>query len=158
MKNHHAISCYDKNLCLKPNLEIWLSLLFLLGPYLVLILSIVNLKDKTGLIDMVYASRQAMTLSALAGVPATFLAYAWTKRKLGASPFVRKIWRKGRTLLAVSALLNAFAVFAPFWLKIAHKITLVNWIQLAIALLIVVVVYTSSYMRDCFNDFPSDEK
>jgi hypothetical protein len=98
-----------------------------------------------------------MSLGALAGVPASLLIYAWIKRKPGASPFVRSIWGKGRPLLAVSALLNACVIVIPFWIETAHAILPRDWIQLSIALLIVIVLYTSSYIRDCFGDFPSDE-
>jgi len=157
MAKHHAISCYDKNLCLKPNITIWLILLFLLRPYLVLILSIVNMRDRTGLIDLVYPDRLAMSLGALAGVPAAFLVYAWIKREPNTTTFVRNIWAKGRVILAVSALLNAIAILVPFWFGSVHRMPSGDWVQLSIALLILVVVYTSSYIRDCFNDFPRDE-
>ena len=157
MSKHHSISSYDKNLCLKPNFDIWLILLFILRPYLVLVLSVVNRKDRFGLIELVYPDRLAMSIGALAGVPAAFLVYAWIKRKPGASRFVRNVWGKGRMLLAVSALLGACGAFVPFWLGTVHAILPGDWLQFAISLLIVVVVYKSIYIRDCFDDFPSDE-
>ena len=157
MSNYHAISCYDKNLCLKPDATMWLIFLFLSRAYVILILSIVNMSDRTGLIDLVYPDRLTMSLGALAGIPTALLVYAWVKRTPGAPPYVRNIWGKGRVFLVVSALLNACVVFVPFWMDTAHAIPAGNWIQFAIALLIVIVVYSSSYIRDCFNDFPSDE-
>jgi len=157
MQNLYSISCYDKNLCLKPNITIWLSLLFLSRAYLILILSVANLRDKSGLIDMVYADRLAMSLDALAGIPAALLLYAWIKRTPGASRFVRKIWGKGRMLMAISALLGVGAIFVTAWLKTVHEVTPGDWVQVAIALLIIIVVYKSPYIRDCFNDFPDDK-
>ena len=157
MSKYHSISRYDKNLCLKPDITIWLIFLFLLRAYVVLILSVVNMRDRTGLIDLVYPDRLVMSLGALAGIPAALLVYAWIKRKSGAPRYVRNIWSKGRAFLAVSALLNACVMFVPFWMGTEHAIAPGDWAQFAIALLIVIVVYSSSYIRDCFDDFPSDK-
>jgi len=157
MPKHHPISAYDKNLCLKPDITIWLIFLFLSRAYVVLVLSLVNMRDRTGLIDFVYSDRLAMSLGALAGIPAVLLVYAWIKRRPGAGPFVRRVWKNGRELLAISVLLNIGVIFLPFWMGTVHAIYLGDWVQLAIALLIVIVVYASSYINDCFNDFPGDE-
>lgn len=134
----------------------WLIFLFLLRAYVVLILSIANMGDRTGLIDLVYPDRLMMSLSALAGVPAALLVYAWMKRNPGAPPHVRNIWGKGRAILAVSALLNICVIFFPAWMWTAHTTQPGDWVQFVIALMIVIVVYSSSYIRDCFNDFPDD--
>ncbi len=157
MSKYHAISCYDKNLYLKPNATMWLIFLFLSRAYAIAILSIANRGDRTGLIDLFYPDRLTMSLGALAGIPAALLIYAWVKRKPGAPQYVRNTWRKGRALLVVSALLNACVVFVPFWMGTVHAIPAGSWAQLAVALLIVIAVYSSSYIRDCFNDFPDDK-
>ncbi len=154
MSKHHSISSYDKNLCLKPNVAIWLIILFLLRPYVVLTASVVNMTDRTGLINLVYPDRLTMSLGALTGVPAALLAYAWIKRKPDAPPHTRKIWEKGREILAVSALLNACVMFVPAWIGAVRVISPGDWVQFVLALMIVIVVYSSSYIRDCFNDFP----
>jgi hypothetical protein len=157
MSKYHSISRYDKNLCLKPNITIWLIFLFLLRAYVVLIISIVNMSDRTGLIDLVYPERLTMSLGALAGIPAALLVYAWIQRKPGAPQYLRNIWGKGRAFLAVSALLNACVMFIPLWIGTVHTIPPRDWAQFAIALLIVIAIYSSSYIRDFFNDFPSDK-
>ncbi len=135
----------------------WLIFLFLSRAYVILVLSVVNRSDPTGLIDLVYSDRPTMSLAALAGVPAVLLVYAWTKRMPDAPQRVRNIWRKGRALLAASALLDAFVILVPLWTGTGHTIPPEGWAQFAISLLIVVVVYSSSYIRDCFNDFPDDK-
>ena len=156
MSKLYPISHYDKNMYLKPNVTTWLIFLFLLRAYVVLILSIVNMRDRTGLIDLVYPDRLTMSLGALAGIPAALLVYAWIKRMPGAPQYVRNIWGKGRAFLAISALLNVCVVFVPLWMGTVHAIAPGDWVQFSIALLIVIVVYSSSYIRDCFNDFPSE--
>lgn len=157
MAEHYPISSYDKYLCLKPDVTMWLILLFLLKPYLVLVLSITNLKDKSGLINMVYPDHLAMSLGALASVPVTLIIYAWSKRKPGASPFVRSIWAKGRSLLIISAVLNAGVIFIPLWVEKWRTLSNAEWVHFGIAILIAFMVYTTPYIRDCFNDFPKDD-
>jgi peptidoglycan biosynthesis protein MviN/MurJ (putative lipid II flippase) len=129
-------------------------LLFLLRPYIVLILSMVNMSDHTGLVDYVYPNKLAMSLGALAGIPAALLVYVWIKRKPGAPQAARKIWARGRAFLGASALLNACVQFVPFWIGAVHTMLPGDWLQFAVALLIVVLVNSSSYIRDFFNDFP----
>lgn len=120
-------------------------------------LSVVNRQDKTALIDMVYPDRFAISVGALAAVPAVLLLYAWTRRAPGASSFVRAIWSRGRALLTASALLNAVAIFVPYWLATEDAIPVRDWVQGAMALLVVGIVYQSTYINDCFSDFPSAE-
>jgi len=157
MAKKYSISQYDKYLCLKMSAGMWLILLFLLRPYIILLLSVVNMKDRTGLINMVYPDKLVMSLGALASVPAALLIYAWLKKRPDAHPFVRKLWENGRILLAVSAIFSAPIVFVPLWMKTTHHISSIDWAQFIISGLVVLVVYRSQHIRDCFNDFPKEE-
>ncbi len=154
MSRHYDISRYDKNLCLKPSISMWLISLFLLRPYLVLVLSVVNRKDRMALIELVYPDRLGMSLGALAGIPAAILVYAWLRRAPGATGFVRKAWLRGRMLLTISALGNLALVSAPLWTGRHHVMSVTGWIQTGILLVILFVLYASPYIRDCFADFP----
>lgn len=71
MSKFHPISRYDNNLCLKPNITIWLISLLLLRTHATLILS--NMKNLTGLIDLVYPDRPAMSLGALDSIRGLFI-------------------------------------------------------------------------------------
>jgi len=154
MSKHHPISSYDKYISLKVSRTMWLIILLLLRPYLVLFASVTNRTDKMLLINMFYSDRLAMSLAALAGIPAALLVYAWAKRNPDAPSFPRQVWERGRLLLVISAALSAFVVFVPLWLGTIHKITEDGWGQLIISLLIIVVLYKSRYIKDCFSDWP----
>ncbi len=154
MPKYYPITSYDKYVSLKVSRSMWLMFLLLLSPYLVLFASITNRKDKMQLINMFYSDRLSMSLAAVAGIPAALLVYAWMKRNPEAPPFVRKVWRNGRLLLAISAALSALVVFVPLWLGAVYKVTLYGWGQFFISLLIVIVVYRSQYIKDCFSDWP----
>ncbi|MFQ5642942.1 MAG: DUF2919 family protein [Thiogranum sp.] len=156
MAEKYSIDRYDKNLCLRMNDTLWLILLFLLKPYLVMIISLVNRTDRTGIINMVYSDKMALWWGLLAGVPAVLVIYAWIKRKPGASSFARNLWRRGRALLAGSAVSSVAIVFIPFFMGAVHQVSKAEWIQLVISIGIVVTLYSSPYIKDCFSDYPSE--
>jgi len=156
MSEKYSIESYDKYLCLKLNDVQWAILLFLLRPYVVTVLSLVNRQDRTGLIHMVYADTMALWWGILAGLPAFMVVYAWIKKKPGASSFARKLWHRGRELLAVSAISNVAIVFVPLWMGVVYQVHTAGWIQLALSIAVLVVLYSSSYIRDCFADYPKE--
>ncbi|HFD80773.1 MAG TPA: DUF2919 domain-containing protein [Gammaproteobacteria bacterium] len=155
MSEKYSIEHYDANLSLKMNDNLWLILAFLLRPYFVTVISLVNRTDRTAIINLVYSDKMALWWGLLAGVPAALVFYAWGRRKPGASAFVRKVWARGRELLAVSALANAAVVFVPHWIGAVYHVSTAGWIQLGISIGIVIVLYSSTYIRDCFADFPA---
>jgi len=154
MSKHYPISSYDKYISLKMSKTMWAIMLFLLRPYVVSIASITNRKDKMFLINLFYSNGLALALGALAGIPALMVIYAWVKRKPDGPPVAGKIWRKGRLLLAISAALGAIVVFVPIWLGVGHRISVYGWVQFIASLSVVLVVYKSGYMKDCFSDWP----
>lgn len=157
MTKHYSIASYDKYLSLRVSGGMWLIFFFLLRPYIIGLMSVVNRNDRMQLIDMIYSSHLSMSLSALAGIPVILLIYGWSRRSPGASPFVQWIWRKGRILLAVSAAFNAVTVFIPLWLGAVNNISVYGWGQLFICVVILLTVYFDRYIRDCFADFPTDK-
>ena len=153
-KKTYPITCYGKHLCLVPDFNMWLIFLFLVRPYVVLVLSFANRNDRMELINMMYTDRVLMSWGALAGVPAAFVVYAWMKREPDASDFVRNIWSRGRMLLAVSAVFNVGLAFAPMILRGAHKVSVHGWWQLVASVIVLALILKSDYIRDCFSEFP----
>jgi len=135
----------------------WLIFLFLLRPYVVFIGSVTNMTDRMMIINLFYSDKLILSLGAFASIPAALLVYALTRRNPDAPPFIKRVWSNGRILLAVSAILNAFIVFAPQWLGKAHKLTAFGWGQFLFSLLVVLILYKSQYIKDCFDDFPDKE-
>lgn len=156
MQAKYSINNYDKYICLKINDTLWIILLFLLRPYLVTLVSILNRKDKTAIINMVYADKMALWWGLVVGIPAALVIYASVRRKPGASAFSRALWHRGRELLAASAILNVAVVFVPVWTGAVYKVSIAGWAQLVVSLGIVATLYTSHYIRDCFSDYPTE--
>lgn len=154
MKHNYSISSYNKYICLKMDYIMWFIFLFLLKPYVILIFSFSDRSDRMKLIEMIYTDKFMMSLGAFVGIPAALLIYAWSRRNPDGSDFVRKIWSKGRELLTVSTSLNALLVFLPLFLGRTNKLSLTDWVQLAICIVILLVLYGYSYIRVCFLEFP----
>ncbi len=154
-KNTYAISDYDKYVCLKWNSFMWLIMLFLMRPYLVLFLSVVNRKDKMGLINLFYEDRIPMILAAAAAIPATMVLYSWIRRTPDGSSKVRWIWKNGRVLLVVSALLNVLIIFLPVVFGAVFKVSMQDLVLLVISTSIFFYLYYSSRVIDVFADFPT---
>lgn len=154
MSNKYDITSYNYHLSLKVNVMMWCIILFLIRPYVVTLLSVVNFRDSMGLINMVYVDRLSMSLSAFAALPVVLLVYALIKRRPDASDFVKRIWSNGRHLLAVTAMLHATIFSAPLWIDNDVKMNNVIWAQLILSIGVIAVVYSSQYIQDCFDDFP----
>lgn len=155
MSSKYPFSAYDKKyLCLNMSTGMWLVLAFLLRPYVIMIMSLANRRDRMGLINMFYADRFGMVLGALAAVPALLLIYAWFKRKPDAPDRVRWLWRHGRVLLIASIVLNIVIVFVPVLLGKAAGIGYVGALQLALCAGILLYLLRSQRVEDTFADFP----
>jgi len=158
MNQKYPFSAYDRYLCLAPNGTIWFILLYLMRPYVVMIMSITNLQDHTGLIELVYGGQQAvMGMGALASIPAMAILYAFVKRNPGAGDSVRRLWHQGRNLLMIGIAGNLIILALPFFLVEAYEMNKVAWIQLGIALYIIYELIMSQRIKDTFNDFPKPD-
>lgn len=161
MPKKYAISSYDKNVCLKLNGMMWLIFLFILKPYVIALstvanslFSITSSSNRMPLITMFYPDKGTMLLNIIAGAPVVFLIFAWFKKKPDSPEFIRFIWKNGRNLIAISAILNVCIIISPLLFGAESNIMTSAWVQLLISVLIVIIVYNSSYIKDCFLDFP----
>lgn len=144
---------YDKHMCLKLSVEVWLVILYLLRPLLVLVASL-RTKQSTGTRELIYADDFSFTLGILATIPVIILLIGWAKRKPDAGRFVRAIWRNGVRLLSTAAVLNIIIVIVPVVMGTISRPHMSGWIQIALSILILVYLYTSQRVKDTFADFP----
>jgi hypothetical protein len=162
MSKLYSFSDYDKYMSLKLDFEMWLMIVYFLRPFIMKVSTIqmgrgAKSDSVSGLKDLVYPTDFGFFIAFLATIPVLLLVYAYAKRKPGASGLVRKVWEKGRTLLVVTAVLNVLIIFIPFLLDLTHKINMLGWAQLAIAVFIIYYLYTTQRVQDTFADFPEDE-
>jgi hypothetical protein len=153
----YADSAYDKYFCLKPSPPLWLAVLFLSRE--------ISLPVCMGIAHFAGVDEAALTamrrlwafdLSILPAVPAAMLVYLFVRRVPTAPQLVRRLWRRGRVLLALSAILDVAASSAN--LVRADKLddfVLVSCIFICIDLLIIGYAVRGERWRDTFADFPT---
>jgi hypothetical protein len=165
MPGPYTFNDYDQHLCLKVNAELWLIILYLLRPYLIWFSSLGLGGKRTGistgvkgLREMIYPDDFSLMLGILATIPVMLCMYAWTKRKPGAKPLVKKLWQRGRLLLVTAAALNIVIIFVPLLTMVSHKLVFANWVQVGISVMIVWYLLFTQRVRDTFADFPGEKK
>ena len=163
MSKKYSISDYDKNVCLKLSLDIWLVIIYFLRPLMLQLSSIqMGRGNKAtgagGLRDAVYPDDFSLLVAILTTLPIIFLMIAWIKRESGSSAFIKKLWHNGKNLLIVTAILNIVIIFVPLMMKDFYRITTLGWAQVIIAVGIIIFLSTSQRVKDTFADFPENIK
>ena len=118
---------FDKFDCLKLSKVIWLAIIFVLRAYIVWLMSVTNMKDRTSVIQWVYPDPSFFYLSLLSGVFALWALLLISLRRPDANAWVKKQWQYTRVIL-LFALLFDFSVnvvgyfywhlYTPVWLLI----------------------------------------
>jgi len=150
----HPISSYNKHLCLKANGLMAIITVYLLKPYLIAAASVIYKGDSNALINIFYSNKLIISLEAAAAVPVIFLLFAWVRRNPDATKMIRYLCRNGKILIMTTAFLQLCITSSPLWLPINNVMTHISWIQLLLFLSIIIITALSTYMKDCFSDFP----
>lgn len=165
MSSVYSFKDYDQHLSLKPSPGLWLVILYLLRPYIILLSSLRmgrggggGVQGADGLKNIVYPDDFSLALAILATIPVMVFMYAWSRRKPGAKPLIKKLWRRGGLILTMAVALNILVVFVPLLTMVSHKIVLTNWIQVGISVLIIWYLHFSQRVKDTFADFPEEKK
>ena len=162
VKKVYSFDEYDKYLCLKPPVELWLIVLYLLLPFVIKPLTFLFARrggDITILKDIqnvLYPNDLTLMLAFMASIPALIFAYAWTRRKPGASENVKKICRNGAVMLSATAIMNMIVIFVPLLTGVLHRIHWSGWVQAGLLFVIIGYLHTSQRVKDTFSDFPKE--
>lgn len=154
----HQISSYNKYACLKANDIMIIIGLYLLKPYIIAAASFTFRKDRSAIMNIFYTDQRIISFEAAAAIPLLFLIYAWTRRTPTASKLVRKTWKNGKELIIATAFLQLCVTSFSLWFLSENSMTRFNWLQLFLYTLAIFSAYFSTYMRDCFDDFPEEIK
>jgi len=160
----YDFSQYDKYLNLKVNAGLWLVVLYLMRPYVVLMVSLMGHRGGTSAVGiegvryMLYPDDFSLVLALLATLPVLLFFYALSKRRPGASALVRNLWGNGIFLLVTAAVLNIVTVFVPILTGATTRIPRLGWVQVVLACLIIAYLYSSRRARDTFADSPVENE
>lgn len=163
MSTLYSFKDYDKYFSLKVSFGLWLVILFLLRPYILIASSFrmgrggSGVSGAGGLKDLVYPDHLSIFLAILVTIPVLIFVYAWTRRKPGATEFVRNIWRNGMFILIATAVLNIVIVLVPLLIGEIRKIPMVGWTQAGLSVVVIMYLLTSQRDKDAFADFPEEE-
>ena len=161
MSRVYPFSAYDKYMSLKLDSNMWLVIVYFLHPYLLKISTFQmgrgpKSDSVSGLKNLIYPDDFGFFLAFVASIPVLLLMVAYAKRKPDAAQWVRTIWRNGRNLMAIAAVLSVIVVFVPFLAELSHSIPVYGWGQLAVAAGIIYYLFTCKRVADTFADFPAD--
>jgi len=153
MKRLYNIDQYDENLCLRPGIKLILIVLFLsrnlLLPFIVFAVG----KNMNGNVNYLLDISNQGAISFISSCPAVVIIFAWTRRRPDAQRLTKIIWKSGRWLLSLSALLDIlFRVYIEQgWINdIALSYIVLNTC-------IILSLIFSTRIKDVFNDFPQKQ-
>lgn len=153
----YGLDSYDDFLCLRPPRLLIACVIFLCRGLVMFVLVAASRGALTGFDDL--AETEALKIGgALAVAPAALVLYALGSRVPSAPAFVRWIWRRGRALVALSALAYVALFVARLGSDPRGWLTGTSLAAKAMAvaeLAIVGYVSWSSRVRQTFRDFPS---
>jgi hypothetical protein len=157
MNHSYSASSYDDFLCIKPPLLLWIAVLYLARA--------VALPIVWGLSSLAAMSPEARTLifgltspsGLVPSLVAAAVLYALFRRVPAASDRVRWIWARGRSLLAVSAVMDLALSLAqsPLWRPSGADASPMPLLAAAFDLYFLVYILTTRRVRDTFADFPA---
>ena len=132
----------------------WAGILFLARPFAILLMSVANRRDRTGLLGTFYHDPVSLAIDTFAALPALLVIIAWARRRPEAARTIRWLWAHGRTLLLASTLLNITSVFLPLIWNPDVRMETPELAKLAICTVLLYTFIKSERLRDTFNDFP----
>ena len=159
MSKKYSFSDYDKYVALKPDLGFWLVIIYFLRPFILLITSFQMGRGarnaNVGILkEMVYPDDFSFFVGCLAALPVIPVILAYIKRKPKAPDFIKKLWSNGTRLLTATAILNIIILFVSRANETFYHLSTPGWVQLFIAVSIIIFLNTSQRLKDTFADFP----
>ncbi len=156
MPRSYSPASYDDNWCLKPPLLLWLAVIYLSRALtLPIAAAFCSLAGVSG--DTVSLLRDLWSIDAL--LPSAIAAavfYALCRRVPSASEAVRWIWRHGRILLAIAALLDVcLSLLAPIRQGGLNHQALLSMFGAGIDAYFLLYVLLARLARDTFAEFPT---
>jgi hypothetical protein len=149
-------SCYDEQLCLKPPLLLWVAVLYLSRAVtLPIAMAIAHFSGVDA--RAIAVMRGYWSLEGL--VPAAFavaILYALLRRVPAASAPVRWVWARGRTFLAVAAILDiALLSIALVRHGEIDDSWLISGCAAVLDVYLLVYIIAARRVRDTFSEFPA---
>jgi len=149
----YSLKDFNQFDCLKLSMGIYALLLFVTRGYLVWIMSISNIRDQTGAIEIIFPDPNLFYLSLVSGAVGLFVIVVISLRRPEAYTWVKVSWTHIRKFLLFSLLVDfTVSIVGYFYLSLIS----LSWLllQLAITLLFIIVLYSSKRVKLNIKEFP----
>ena len=145
---------YNRYMVLKPNgLLIALFIYYLKDLFIVVAIAATAFKARGVSSELNALMALATPKMIFSNFPVLLIAYAWAHRDPNGTGFVRTIWRNGRHLILVAAVINSVMI----WIQPVPPGNLIFGILfglMALNIITVIYIYCAEEVRDVFAEFP----
>lgn len=150
---HYTPSDFDKFDCVKISKVFYFALIYLLRAYLVWLMSVTNMQDREGILQVLYPEPQLFYLNLLSGMPGLFLLVVLSLRRPEPPNWVARFWPKSRVLL-LSAL--SFDLMISFYGYLALDLIsdMLILLQVICAITIAYFCFKSERLAINLSEFP----
>jgi hypothetical protein len=149
----YSIEDFDSFDCLKLSKRFYFVLLFVLRGYFVWLISVTNMRDRVGLMELVYPELDLFFLSLLSGTLGLFVVLIISLRRPDAPNWIQRSWRHCRTFLVIALLfdllINSVAVLLLQLLPLSWLIA-----QALIVSALIALCFTSQRLTINLTEFP----
>ena len=145
---------YNRHMVLKPHgLLIAIFLYYLKDLLIVVAIAATAFKARGASSELNAIMALATPKMIFSNFPVLLIVYAWAHRNPNGADFVRTIWRNGRHLILVAAVINSVMI----WIQPIPPGNLIFGIFLglmALNIITVIYIYRAEQVRDVFAEFP----
>lgn len=150
----YSVSDFDHFDCLKISKSFYLLLIFVLRGYIVWLISISNLRDKTSFIQWFFPEPQSFYLSLLSGTLGLFVGLLLLLRKPAAPKWTENLWPFARIMLVTAVLFDLIVSIIAFQFNFINSL---NWLlgHTVVVFFGVFICYKSRRLTINLHEFPA---
>jgi hypothetical protein len=152
-KPRYSLEEYDKHVCLKPDTEMWLVMIYLAHGFVIFMIYLVGVfRMKNGGFDYLGDINPLFVIGA---IPAVLVIWAYFRRAPEESDKIKRIWVNGRSLLILSCMIN---MLQPIMIIVSSQTAnFVSSALLAVDFVVLVYLVISTRVKDVFSEYPGKD-
>lgn len=152
--SQYSVNDFDTFDCLKISKSFYLLLIFVLRGYLVWLISVSNLQDKTRFIQWFFPNPQSFYLSLISGTLGVFVALLLILRKPAAPQWVVTLWPYARVMLVTAIVFDLTVSVIAYQLNFLNSL---NWLlsHTLIVFIGVFICYKNKRLTINLQEFPA---
>lgn len=150
---HYTPADFDKYDCVKISKVFYLALIYLLRAYLAWLMSVTNMQDREGVLQILYPEPHLFYLNLFSGALGLFLLVVLSLRRPNPPSWVSWAWPKSRVLLLIALSFDLMVSFYGYSTLNLVSDTLI-FTQVLCALTIAILCFKSKRLEINLSEFP----